>query len=361
MSFAITAGAGFDEERRSGQCGEGRYLLGVACDAGPRDCLLAMKDEIFCLMPDPRDQRANDAKWWLRELGNKHYAGLIVGTSESKQGRRVESIVRRAAAERQKPIFVLEDYPGNFCHMEDAPTCELAVESDVVDSWQHSQGFNGCPKILVWPTPRYDRYRSQREILRQTLGTATCKAPVALWAGQPETDANIASLGPLLPALKALGVKIHFKAHPKDLGYPNHYSVLFESAGLDVDDVTSLTVNQAMQKDPSLVITQYSSVAVEAGFYGIPSLHVLFNDVARAALLRTKGYAEPFWVQAGAAASLKDASDAPAMLSHLFYDDGYRALIIERFDRYFCSHPGNARELAARWLNTANNIINLTP
>jgi len=314
-----------------------------------------MADGDLCVMAEIPEQHADDTEWWVRELGKKHYVGLIVGTSESEQGHRVESIARRAAARRQKPIFVLEDYPGNFSPMEDAPTFELAVESEVVDSWQHSRGFLECPKTLVWPTPRYDRHRSQRATLRKAIGRAVRKAPVALWAGQPETEANIASLGPLLPALKALDAKIHFKAHPKDAGYPEHYSAMFESAGLDFQDLTSLTTTQAMEQEPTLVITQYSSVAVEAGFYGIPSLHVLFDDVAGAALVKTKGYAAPFWVQAGAAASLKDASDAPAILSRLLHDDAYRASIIERFDDYFCSHAGSARELAARWLGMATS------
>lgn len=330
-----------------------KSLLGVACDGGARENLKAMIDGKLCVGVDISKGHLHDIRWWTNEVGKDNYAGLIVGTSESEQGRWVEGIARRAAALKRKPIFIVEDYPGNFLPLEEAPTVELAVESDAVHNWLNLRKPHLRPKIVVWPTPRYDKYRCQQAILRKASGEGMRNPPVVLWAGQPDSGANFASLRPLLPALKALGVRIHFKAHPKDIGYLKDYHSMFDSAGIEFLDHTSLTVNQAMEQKPNLVITQYSSVAVEAGFYGIPSLHILFADVASAALLEMKGYTEPFWVRAGAAASLKDARDGYAILKRLLYDDAYRTSIIDIFDGYFCSHTGSARELAARWLEMA--------
>ena len=326
-------------------------LLGAAGDGGARETIAALSDGERCAMATPDAAQANDPHYWDTLLGDARCAGLVAGTSDSPAGRAIEALARRAAARHGKPVFAIEDYPGNYWPLADAPTAALAVESELVAAWQRERLGAQCPPLVVWPAPRYDAHRARRDELRAAILALPARAaPLVLWAGQPETDDNLASLAAVLPALRELGATLVLKAHPRDAGYPDRYRALLHDSGVAVEDATALGIEAALRRGVTLVMTQFSSVAIEAGFHGIPALHVLLPEAGAARLMQKKGYSVPFSVRADAAACLTKPTDATRVLRELLYDNGRRAHIMSRFDRYFCAHPGTARGLTDQWL-----------
>jgi hypothetical protein len=329
-------------------------LLGVAGDGGARETVSALADGEHCVMADIGAPLATEPSDWVSLLTDPRYVGLAVGTSDSPEGKAVESHARRAAAQWGKPVFAIEDYPANYWPMDDAPTRCLTVESELVADWQRQRLGPRCPALMVWPAPRYDLLRKRRETLRESVRRGSDSVALnAIWAGQPETEDNLTGLAALMPALRSHRVRLLFRAHPRDSGYPHRYAAVLGAAGLIAEDVSRNRLDDVLRRGPKVVITQFSAVAIEAGFYGIPALHVLFPDTGAARLRQKKGYAEPFVVRAGAAAIVSKPSDVERVLGELLYDNGRRANIISRFDAYFCRHPGNARDLVRIWLEQA--------
>jgi hypothetical protein len=123
-----------------------------------------------------------------------------------------------------------------------------------------------------------------------------------LWAGQPETKACIATLNWLLARLRGLPVRLLFRAHPRDPAWGGRaYGQLRARARIDWLDVSGEPPSATLARRPHLVVTQFSSLAVDAGFAGIPSLHVLLPGAGAALLRRLKGYATPAICDFGAA------------------------------------------------------------
>jgi hypothetical protein len=83
------------------------------------------------------------------------------------------------------------------------------------------------------------------------------------------------------------------------------------------------------------VVTQFSSVAIEAGFHGIPSLSVLLPDAGSARLFEKKGYRVPPYCESGAAALVSDAGAVEETLIGTLGDCARRENIIRCFDAYF--------------------------
>jgi hypothetical protein len=164
-----------------------------------------------------------------------------------------------------------------------------------------------------------------------------------LWAGQPETADALVTLAVALPVLRSAGAHLLFKAHPRDPGNrAGAYDALFSGSGIGMTDLTHLDVPAALERAPRLVLTQFSSVAIEAGFYGIPSVWLLFADAGGARLEEKKGYRVPPLLAAGAAALASDALQVPQIVEQALHEPAWRADTIRRFDAYFA-----AGELAA--------------
>jgi hypothetical protein len=213
-----------------------------------------------------------------------------------------------------------------------------------------------APALAVVPPARYDRYRLHLTQLRSdTRSRWAADAPGArrvLWAGQPETDDCVRTLAALLPALAALDAELLFKAHPRDAGHASgQYASQIASAGVRWTDLTGVGVADALARAPHLVVTQFSSVAIEAGFFGIPSLWVLLRGAGKASLVRKKGYSEPPLCAAGGAALATQAEHVGAAVEHTLTDAALRHRLIEAFDAYFDTGrpalPATLRALAA--------------
>jgi hypothetical protein len=259
---------------------------------------------------------------------------LLCGTSDTRRGRNAEAAARIAANLRHVPCVVIEDFAGNYTHVPAGEPQLLVVDSQSAAIL--ARGRDHRLDVRVLPSPRYDR-------LRRGLGELRSGArdeAAVLWIGQPETEDSLATLRRLLPALATQSVRVWVRAHPRDAGYGRG-----AYAGLAVEDVTSLTLEECLARRPRLVITQFSSVAIEAGFWGIPSLNVLFPDAGGRTLAEKKGYLVPPWCEEGAAFLIVDEQDTKKVLDRALGSGDARNAAMQAFDRYFKVHEEGAPAL----------------
>jgi hypothetical protein len=249
---------------------------------------------------------------------------LICGASDSAEGRAIEARARIAAKQRAVPCVVLEDFPGNYSIVRGGEPRLLLVDSGLAMRLAHAK--EGALNVQVVPAVRYDLLRRRLAALRRPSNGADA----VLWIGQPETEDSLTTLRRLLQALSARSVRVWLRAHPRDTGYSDG-----AYAGLDVEDVTSSALEDCLARRPRLVITQFSSVAIEAGFWGIPSLNVLFPDAGGRTLASRKGYSVPPWCDQGAAFLLVDAQDTDKVLDRALGSEDARNSVMQAFDGYF--------------------------
>jgi hypothetical protein len=138
-----------------------------------------------------------------------------------------------------------------------------------------------------------------------------------------------------LPALQARGVKLWFRAHPRDARYAGgKYARFFGRAG-EIEDVTRVPLEECLKRRPRLAITQFSSLAIEAGFSGIPPLNVLLADAGGRTLATKKGYAVPPWCEAGAAFLVVRAQEMDQVLDQALGSAEACRGVMDAFDEYF--------------------------
>ena len=268
---------------------------------------------------------------------------LICGTSDTALGRALEEHARIAANVLGLPCAVIEDFPGNYCEVPEGRPRVLFVESEFAARLARVQSGDDLP-IEVCPAVRYDSLRHQLGVLRNREGSDS--QPAVLWVGQPETADSHETLKRLLPALAARGVTLWFRAHPRDDGYGRGaYRSLLNAAGLTVEDVTSAPLPDVLTRRPVLVATQFSSVAIEAGFWGICSLNALFADVGGKTLAAKKGYSVPPWCERGAAFLIVRPGDVDAVLETAVSSVESRERVMRSFDQYFNVHEEGARQV----------------
>jgi hypothetical protein len=315
----------------------------VAVDHGPRDTLRPLAAHWgAAILGDPAGEESEID--WDRRLREYDARGLVCGTSDTVRGRAIESAARRSAARLAIPVVAVEDYPGNYRHFQGAGTDLLVVESDTVAGVTRARLGVTCPRLAVSSPARYDAYRIASRALRARTAQRWAEpgAPrTLLWAGQPETPDCLRTLKLVLPLAAKLRYTVLFKAHPRDAGYDaGAYRPAFAESGATVEDVTGLSVADALSLAPRAVVTQFSSVAIEAGFYGIPGLCVLLPDAGGARLREKKGYGVPPHCEAGAGAFVVDAGGLENTLSPMLEDGAQREFLVSCFDAYF--HTGAA-------------------
>jgi hypothetical protein len=205
----------------------------------------------------------------------------------------------------------------------------------------------------VVASPRYDRLREGVSALRAQTHErqSATRKPRVLWAGQPETDDCMKTLAIVLPVLRSAAIELLFKAHPRDPGYlSGEYRAVLDASGGEYRDVTGCSVQTVLDTAPDLVVTQFSSVAIEAGFYGIPALWVLLAEAGGARLWQKKAYRVPPICEAGAAAYVTDhAAFAPLFTRALTATD-FRMNLMRSFDDYLQVHERGTRQVAAKLL-----------
>jgi hypothetical protein len=297
----------------------------VAVDHGPRLALGALESHL----PGPWLKACGDD--WASGLRARDVGLLVCGTSDSRQGREAETAAQRAAHALGIPAVVVEDFPGSFAPMPAAPPRLLCVESEFAAALARRR--MSALNIHVGPAIRYDALR--RELCALRLAEDKAEDAV-LWIGQPETADALRTLAVLLPSLQARRAPLWFRAHPRDAGHDRDaYAEILGRSRQAAEDVTSIPVDECLRRRPRLVITQFSSVAIEAGFWGIPSLNVLLPDAGGSKLAQKKGYSVPPWCEDGAAFLVTRTEDVDKVIGCALGSADARRKVMEAFDRYF--------------------------
>ncbi len=316
-----------------------RSLL-VAVDSGARAGLKPLSEYDGFYFADYKGRGCEDLEHWLAIFKETNCASLVVGTSDSQRGRNVESAARLGAASAGLKTIVIEDYPGNYRLVDGAGTDLLIVDSAFAKQLHKKNLGAACPPIWMCNNARYDPLRREAAGLRKQLKniwSSSSRPPhCVLWAGQPETQDAIGTLSRLAPDLVRMGTYVLFKAHPRDPGYGSGvYQDLFEGHGLAYRDVTLLNLGSCMEYGPRVTLTQFSSLAIEAGFYGLPAVHILYKDIGFRRLYRKKGFGIPPWCTRKAAFLITDREQHGAVLSMALIDEQERASRMQEFDDYF--------------------------
>lgn len=259
---------------------------------------------------------------------------MLCGTSKSECGFQIESNVRKAASLLDFPIICIEDFPGNYVDIDGSNTEILIVEGDFSKNIYKNR-FATFSHMIACPSVRYDWLRARRNILKEPEDNCLSLACV-LWAGQPEFDVNLYTLKALVPVLKELSVTLFFRAHPNDTEYEKSvYANYFDEMGLCWLDVTRTQIDSSLFDQVHLVVTQFSSVAIEAGFYGVPSLNILFEDAGEKLLLERTGSLTTNTIQNGASFVIRKQQGLLDYLRKCLADSNARKKVLSNFERTY--------------------------
>lgn len=324
----------------------------VAVDGGAREALAPVAAHCGSALEDTAGAAAETDDWWAERFTARPPDLLVAGTSDSARGRRVESAARRAAHDARIPAAAIEDFPGNYYDVPGGEAALVLVESAAARTSVLQRLGHRAPRVEVATPARYDRYRTALAEARHVTArswSAQSRASV-LWAGQPETGDGVRTLEALLPVLRDHGAALIFKAHPRDPGYAaGMYRPLLDASHIPVSDLTDASVEAAFALAPRLTVTQFSSIAIEGGFFGVPSLWVLLPEAGGVRLREKKGYPVPPLCIAGGAAHATGAHALAAVFEQAFTDIAYRENLMRCFDDYYRVRESGA-ELTARLL-----------
>lgn len=284
----------------------------------------------------------------LRKLRVK---GVIRSTSEEVKERNVEKLVSAAAHMAGVPVFVIEDFPGNYWPQPGERLDGLFVEDDSVAALYESRGVD--PQI-VYPTgnPRYSELATlDKDALksktRMALGLGNER--VVLWAGQPDGDNSYRALERILRNSGTQQAILLFRAHPRDGLYADgEYEQLLAETSWKVLDVSKYTDVIDLYCASDLVMTQFSSAGVEASYLGIPALFVLFSDLGKQWLRTYKGYDMLPWCQDGCAYLVENEEDVTPVLEKAIFDCTSRKRTSANFQRRFGVKNNSAQAIAQR-------------
>lgn len=293
------------------------------------------------------------ARWdgWLRLQGP---AAVLRGTSELPERTNPEATLARAAARLGLPVFALEDFPGNYLGPA-AGLTGLFVEFSALKAHHASRGLDaarvhafGNPRYARPPRPALGRSEARR---RHGLG----REPVALWAGQPDGGACRRTLTVLAPVLRALGVTLLFRAHPRDATWAGggYRRVL---TGLRSLDLTTDRNPGAGVAASDLVVTQFSSMAVEAAAAGVPALFALLPGAGAGYLASRGGLTRLPWCESGAAFLLSRKKDAPAILARALGDLPARRAAVRAMKAHFDRCRGSAEKVVELIVQSLNEL-----
>lgn len=284
-----------------------------------------------------------------RFLLDHNIQAMIVGTSENLFEDNIETVAQQAANRTRIPVFVIEDFPGNYRHRPGSKLDGLFVEDGSMVEVHVRQGV-GADRIHCMGNPRYDGLRTlHRRALRESVRTRLNAgiAKVILWAGQPDEAFSHEAFARLVPALLESGGLLWFKAHPRDQRYRcGDYRRWLDRESAIVD-VTSEKDVAGLCCAADLVVTQFSSVGGEAEYLGTPALYALFYDLGRAYLEQHKGYSTVPWATNGSAFLLRSGDDAGQAVRQALHDERARTRVMRNFHAQFGVRPPSAAAIAA--------------
>jgi hypothetical protein len=316
----------------------------VAGDGGAKQTLAALSQVLPGVTIAPPASNGGDL---LVALRKNDVRLLIVGTSDSAAGRALENRAHIAAAHHDIPVVQVEDYPGNFRPGRHRRCNLLVADGDFSLELARKRWGKRTPPAIAVTTPRYDELRS--------MSKAKSTAPQQdglLWVGQPETRDCLRTLGRVLPVIKTFGLELWFRAHPRDAGYRlGAYRKILNGHVPALRDVTDLAWDECIRLAPRLLLTQYSSLAIDAGFFGIPSVHLLYPDAGGGRLLKKKGYSIPPLCLSGAAFAITEKDSEITVLRSAIFDTTARRMARNAFNAYFPNGVSSASIIARHLYN----------
>jgi hypothetical protein len=125
-------------------------------------------------------------------------------------------------------------------------------------------------------------------------------------------------------------MKLYFRAHPRDSAYAEGFwHEWLSKRRLRWVDCTQWDWPRVWEAPLGLVATAFSSVALDAAFRGLPTLHILHSRPVKKLLMQQKGFARPGVVASGAAL----ASSGP--LGYRWIDQSLGAAGLRRMEADF--------------------------
>ncbi len=303
-------------------------------DPGPRQTLASLRLGYMPMIELANSDILN-TRYWVRLLRDYRADALVLGTSTSELGIKVEQSCLNAAGDLRIPVIVVEDSPGN-CKPNRYLLSELiVVESNLFANYvQQKADMVHNTSIIAGASVRYDPLRLQVKLGRQ-FNTKNSSHRL-VWLGQPETQANLISLEILLPCLSRMGLELLFKAHPRDEGYRRgEYEQLFSGHKNKIMDVSGFDTTRFLACQPGLTLTHFSTMAIDFAFLGIPSCNVLFPESGGKIYTEMTGLKRPFLCEAGGSGTISNVSSVELELEGLLFDNAVRKDLMARFDEYF--------------------------
>ena len=267
----------------------------------------------------------------------------------------VEFLASKAAKQVGIPVIVIEDFPGNYRQKAEERLDYLFVEDESLIEFHSSRGIDRG-SIYSCGNPRYAKLNhvdavATRQKVRRQLGLSETNR-VLLWAGQPDgTDSHLA-LQRLLPILDGSHVTLLFRAHPRDRFYiDGGYGELLSGSparSWNIADVSTFPDPIGLYCSSDLVVTQFSSAAVEASYLGIPALFVLFEDLGKRYLREWKGYDRLPWCSGGSAFLIEEEQQIDEVLNQALFDGPSRQAVIDNFKQRFSAKTDGSRSITNR-------------
>lgn len=263
---------------------------------------------------------------------------VVRGTSEVDSDHGIENMVAQAATNLNIPIFVIEDFPGNYWHNPRHDLDTLFIEDESVNNLHQIRGVDAS-RIFALGNPRYERYYDidkikKRKETRMSLNLDNDR--VLLWTGQPDGVNSYIAFERLVTNYEDPRLTILFRAHSRDINYSNGlYQELFRSCPYLVKDVSDHNDIEGLYCAADLVATQFSSTAVEASHCGTPGLFVLFADLGQEYLRTNKGYSFPLWCIQSCSFLIKEELDIANVLREALWNETSREIVKGNFQRHF--------------------------
>ena len=263
---------------------------------------------------------------------------IFRSSSEHISEANIEDMLTTAANNVGVPVFVIEDFPGNFYLKSGQKVDGLFVEDSTVADLHVLRGLNP-QAIWDFGNPRYCSYQSvDRDSLRAQMRELleVGNGPVWTWAGQSDGKNSFDTLKRLIARFDQPGITLLFRAHPRDEFYAiNVYRELFENINMSVIDVSNFNNATAIYCASDVVVTQFSSAGVEASYMGIPAVFTLFEDLGKEYLRVHKGYDMVPWSSGTCSFLIEDDSEVKYVMERAIFDCTARRLVMKNFELKF--------------------------
>lgn len=294
-----------------------------------------------------------ETRWGSLEafLLNSRIKAVIRSSSEQVLEPNVEHMASKAARKLGLPVFVVEDFPGNYWTRPGERLDGLFVEDDSVAELHKNRGVS-AQLLRSTGNPRYDYLltvdRQKRKVETRkalNLGDETSM----LWVGQPDGDNSYLALERMLNQLGKFRFRLLFRAHPRDRAYATgQYNVLLGMTQVEVLDVSLYPDPIGLYCGSDLVVSQFSSACVESSYLGTPALFVLFDDLGKHYLRTLKGYETLPWCKENCAFLIEREEDVRDVVEEALFDRPSREEICTNFSCRFGNKMNSAEVIAKR-------------